>query len=315
MGCVLPAGLGQAPARQAALAAGLPIGVGATTVNKMCGSGMKAAMLAHDLHRRRLGDDRRRRRHGEHEQRALSARARARRLSHGPRPGRRFDVPRRARGRLRQGPADGDLRRGLRARLISSPARRRTPTRSRSLERANRAMREGAFAAEIAPVAVKARQERDASSPPTSSRRRRRPDKIPTLKPAFRDGGTVTAANSSSISDGAAALVLTRESEAERRGLTPLARIVGHATYAAEPGKFPTAPIGAIRRLFDKTGWSAGDGRPLRDQRGLRGGGDGGDARSRSSRTTRSTSTAAPARSAIRSAPRARASWSRCWRR
>jgi len=84
-----------------------------------------------------------------------------------------------------------------------------------------------------------------------------KPDKIPTLRPAFRDGGTVTAANASSISDGAAALILMRESEAERRGLTPLARIVGHATYAAEPSRFPTAPIGAMRKLFEKTGWSA----------------------------------------------------------
>jgi len=127
----------------------------------------------------------------------------------------------------------------------------------RSLERAQAAMREGAFAAEIAPVAVKAgRSETIVAAdeqPPKA-----RPEKIATLKPAFRDGGTVTAANSSSISDGAAALVLTRESEAERRGIAPLARVVGCAAYSAAPKDFPTAPIGAIRRLFDKTGWSAG---------------------------------------------------------
>jgi acetyl-CoA C-acetyltransferase len=127
----------------------------------------------------------------------------------------------------------------------------------RSLDRALAAMREGAFAAEIASVAVKAGKNEAIvavdEQPPKA-----RPDKIPTLKPAFRDGGTVTAANSSSISDGAAALVLTRESEAASRGIAPLARVVGHATYAAQPKDFPTAPIGAIRRLFDKTGWKAG---------------------------------------------------------
>jgi acetyl-CoA C-acetyltransferase len=127
----------------------------------------------------------------------------------------------------------------------------------RSLERAQAAMRNGAFVAEIAPVAVEAGKSETLVSadeqPPKA-----RPDKIPSLKPAFREGGTVTAANSSSISDGAAALVLTRASEAERLGTAPLARVVGHATYAAAPKDFPTAPIGAIRRLFDRTGWSAG---------------------------------------------------------
>jgi acetyl-CoA C-acetyltransferase len=127
----------------------------------------------------------------------------------------------------------------------------------RSLERAQAAMRAGVFAAEIAPVTLKAGKSETIvtadEQPPKAQ-----PEKILTLKPAFRDGGTVTAANSSSISDGAAALVMTRASEAERRGITPLARIVAHATYAAQPKGFPTAPIGAIRRLFDKTGWSAG---------------------------------------------------------
>jgi len=123
-----------------------------------------------------------------------------------------------------------------------------------SLERANRAIRDGAFAAEIVPVAVKAGTITTDEQPPKG-----RPDKIPTLKPAFREGGTVTAANSSSISDGAAALILTRASVADKRGLTPLARVVGHATYAAEPGRFPTAPIGAMKKLFEKTGWQAGE--------------------------------------------------------
>ena len=130
--------------------------------------------------------------------------------------------------------------------------------RSTSLERANRAIREGAFKAEI--VALVAKKGKETSEIATDEQPpKARPDKIPTLKPAFREGGTVTAANSSSISDGAAALVLMRESEAARRGVTPLARIIGHATHAAEPSKFPTAPIGALRKLFEKTGWSAGD--------------------------------------------------------
>jgi acetyl-CoA C-acetyltransferase len=126
----------------------------------------------------------------------------------------------------------------------------------RSLERATRAMRTGDFAAEIEPVAIKAGKVEtivaEDEQPPKA-----RPEKIPSLRPAFREGGTVTAANSSSISDGAAALVLMRRSEAERRGIQPLAVVVAHATYAAEPSNFPTAPIGAMRRLFDKTGWSA----------------------------------------------------------
>ena len=126
-----------------------------------------------------------------------------------------------------------------------------------SLERANRAIREGDFVSEIVPVSVKSGKSVSEvatdEQPPKA-----RPDKIPGLRPAFREGGTVTAANSSSISDGAAALVLMRASEAERRGLTPLARIAGHSTYAAEPGRFPTAPIGAMKRLFEKTGWSKG---------------------------------------------------------
>jgi acetyl-CoA C-acetyltransferase len=127
-----------------------------------------------------------------------------------------------------------------------------------SLERANRAIRDGAFAPEITPVAVKSGKSETIVStdeqPPKA-----RPDKIPSLKPAFRDGGTVTAANSSSISDGAAALILTRASVADKRGLAPLARVVGHATYAAEPSRFPTAPIGAMKRLFEKTGWRSSD--------------------------------------------------------
>ena len=123
-----------------------------------------------------------------------------------------------------------------------------------SLERANRAIHDGAFRWEIVPVAVKAAK-REGLTEIDEQPPKAKPEKIPTLKPAFREGGTVTAANSSSISDGAAALIMMRESEAETRGARPLARVVAHSTHAAEPGKFPTAPIGALQKLFDKTGW------------------------------------------------------------
>ena len=152
-----------------------------------------------------------------------------------------------------------------------------------SLERANRAIRDGAFAGEIVAGKDQVRQGRDERGRPTSSRRRRGPRKSRRCSPAFREGGTVTAANSSSISDGAAALVLMRESEAEKRGLAPLARIVGHATYAAEPGKFPTAPIGAMQQAVREDRLERRRRRSLRDQRGLRRRRDGGDARPRPS--------------------------------
>ena len=164
MGCVLPAGLGQAPARQASLAAGLPQSIGCTTVNKVCGSGMKAAMLGHDLIR--------------------------------------------------------------------------------------------AGSAEIVPVSVKGRGGETLVASDEQALKAD-PAKIPTLKPAFRPDGTVTAANSSSISDGAAALVLMRRSEAERRGLAPLAEIRAHAAHAQAPAWFTTAPVEAIRRLLDRVGWRA----------------------------------------------------------
>ena len=256
MGCVLAAGLGQAPARQAALAAGLPVGVGATTINKMCGSGMKAAMLACDLVA--AGSAR------------IVVAGGMESMSNAP------YLLERARSGYRMGHGrvqDSMFLDGLedaydKGRLMGTFAEdcAQTYQFSRqaqdafavaSLERANRAIKSGDFSEEI--VAVQAKKGKDTieiavdEQPPKA-----RPDKIPSLKPAFRDGGTVTAANSSSISDGAAALILMRESEAERRGLTPLARISGHSTYAAEPAKFPTAPVGALRKLFERTGWSAG---------------------------------------------------------
>ena len=255
MGCVLPAGLGQAPARQAALAAGLPIAVGATTINKMCGSGMKAAMLACD--QLAAGSA------------TIVVAGGMESMSNAPylleraRAGYRMGHGRVVDSMFLDGLEDAYDKGRLMGTFAEDCAEHYQFTRAaqdayalRSLERANRAMREGAFAAEIAPVAVKSGKS-EALVAADEQPPKARPEKIPTLKPAFRDGGTVTAANSSSISDGAAALVLTRAGEAERRGLRPLARVVGHATYAAEPRLFPTAPIGAIRRLFEKTGWSA----------------------------------------------------------
>ena len=255
MGCVLPAGLGQAPARQAGISAGLPLGVGATTINKMCGSGMKAAMFGHDLIRADSAD--------------IVVAGGMESMSNAPylleraRTGYRMGHGKIMDSMFLDGLEDAYDKGRLMGTFAEDCAQAYQFTREAqdtyalaSLERANRAMREGAFAGEIVPVKVKGGKTETTVSadeqPPKA-----KPDKIPTLKAAFRDGGTVTAANASSISDGAAALILMRESEAERRGLTPLARIVGHATYAAEPSRFPTAPIGAMRKLFENTGWSA----------------------------------------------------------
>jgi acetyl-CoA C-acetyltransferase len=253
LGCVLAAGLGQAPARQAALAAGLPVSVGATTVNKICGSGMKAAMLACDLIA--AGSAK------------IVVAGGMESMSHAPylleraRAGYRMGHGRIVDSMFLDGLEDAYDKGRLMGTFAEDCAEAYQFAREaqdayalRSLERAQAAMQAGAFAAEIAPITLKAGKSETIvaadEQPPKA-----RPDKIPTLKPAFRDGGTVTAANSSSISDGAAALALMRQSEATRRGIAPLARVVGHATYAAAPKNFPTAPIGAIRRLFDKTGW------------------------------------------------------------
>ena len=256
MGCVLPAGLGQAPARQAALGAGLSLGTACTTVNKMCGSGMKAPMLGHD---------------------ALLAGSAAAVVAGGMES--MSNAPYlldRARAGYRMGHGrvlDHMFLDGLedaydRGRLMGTFAEDCAGTLAisradqdayalESLRRARAAQAEGAFAAEIVPVAVKAgRAERrvaDDEGPGKVD-----PERVSTLKPAFREGGTVTAANASSISDGAAALVLMRRSAAERRGLEPLAAIVGHASFAHEPALFPTAPVGALQRLSERTGWALG---------------------------------------------------------
>ncbi len=252
-GCVLPAGQGQAPARQAALKAGLPLAAGATTVNKMCGSGMKAAMLAHDLIT--AGSAQIVMAGG------MESMTNAPYLLEKARSGYRLGHGKVLDHMFLDGLEDAYDKGRLMGTFAEDCAQTYQFTREAqdgyaiaSLTRAQAAIAEGRFAGEIVPVetgkAVVSIDEQPGKA---------RLDKIPTLKPAFRQGGTVTAANSSSISDGAAALVLMRASEAEKRGLTPLARIVGHATHADAPNLFPTAPIGAMRKLAAKTGWALGD--------------------------------------------------------
>jgi acetyl-CoA C-acetyltransferase len=256
MGCVLPAGQGQAPARQAALGAGLALSAGCTTVNKMCGSGMKAAMLAHDS--------------------LLSGSVEIvvaggmESMTNAP-----YLLPK-ARAGLRMGHGqviDHMFYDGLedayeKGRLMGTFAEECAGTYKfsreaqddfaiTSLKRAQKANKEGWFAWETTPLAIKSGKEQkfvEMDEPPFKANL----DKIPKLKPAFRKDGTVTAANSSSISDGAAALVLMRRSTAEKRGLAPLATIIGHSTHAQAPGLFTTAPVGAIRKLLEKTNWTAG---------------------------------------------------------
>ena len=257
MGCVLPAGQGQAPARQAALGAGLPLSTGCTTINKMCGSGMKAAMLANDL--LLAGTNR------------VMVAGGMESMSNAP-----YLLPK-ARTGYRMGHQqviDHMFLDGLedayeKGRLMGSFAevcadhfgftrQEQDAFAVASLQRAQQANRDGWFAWEIAPVTLRSGKG-DRFVDQDESPFKANFDKIPQLKPAFRKDGTVTAANSSSISDGAAAMVLMRRSEADARGVAPVATIVGHSTHAQEPGWFTTAPVGAIRKLLDRTGWSAAD--------------------------------------------------------
>jgi acetyl-CoA C-acetyltransferase len=255
MGCVLPAGQGQAPARQASIGAGLPLAVGCTTVNKMCGSGMKAAMIAHDILL--------------NEKDSVLVAGGMESMTNAP-----YLLPK-ARAGLRMGHAqviDHMFYDGLedaydKGRLMGTFAEdcasRYQFSREAqdqfaitSLQRAQKANKEGWFAWETTPMAIKVGKEEkfvETDEQPFKANL----EKIPTLKPAFRKDGTVTAANSSSISDGAAALVMMRRSSAEKRGLAPLAVIVGHATHAQEPGWFTTAPVGAMQKLFEKVNWSS----------------------------------------------------------
>jgi len=257
MGCVLPAGQGQAPARQAALGAGLPLATGCTTINKMCGSGMKAAMLANDL---LLAGTNRVMIAG-----GMESMTNAPYLLPKARAGYRMGHQQVLDHMFLDGLEDAYDKGRLMGTFAEDCAAKFAFTRQEqdafaiaSLQRAQTANSDGSFAWETAPVALKSgKGDRfvDRDEAPFKANF----EKIPQLKPAFRKDGTVTAANSSSISDGAAALVLMRESEAQRRGLMPLARIVAHTTHAQEPGWFTTAPVAAIRKLYDKTGWKAGD--------------------------------------------------------
>ena len=257
MGCVLSAGQGQAPARQAAIAAGLPLSAGATTLNKMCGSGMKAVMLAHDLVHAGSSD--------------VVVAGGMESMSNAPyllpkaRTGHRMGHGQVLDHMFLDGLEDAYEKGRLMGTFAEDCAEAYQFTRDAqdayalaSLERARRATTEGRFVSEIAPVLVSAGKTETRVSIDEQPGKAQ-PEKIPKLRPAFREGGTVTAANASSISDGAAALVLMRASEAERRGLAPRARIVGHASYANEPSLFATAPIGALGRLSERTGWAVSD--------------------------------------------------------
>ncbi len=257
MGCVLPAGLGQAPARQAAIGAGLPLGVTATTVNKMCGSGMQAAIMAHDTLASGNAD--------------IIVAGGMESMSNAPyllakhRGGARIGHDVVKDSMYLDGLEDAYDPGKLMGSFAEDSARDYQFTRAEqddyaleSLRRATAAIDTGAFADEI--VAVEVPGKGGPTSVATDEQPgKARPDKIPTLKPAFSKDGTVTAANASSISDGAAALVLTRASVAAARGLTPVARIVAHAAHAHEPGKFTTAPVPAIEKVLAKAGWSVAD--------------------------------------------------------
>lgn len=256
MGCVLPAGVGQAPARQASLGAGLPQSTGATTVNKVCGSGMKTIMLAHDLLKAGTND--------VMVAGGMESMSLAPYLLPTGRFGQRF-----GHGKTLDHMAFDGLEDAYEGQAMGVYAEQTVEkygfTREdqdayaiESLARANKAIEDGSFKSEIVPVTVKSRKgdvEVDSDEQPLKAR----PDKIPSLRPAFKKDGTVTAANASSISDGAAAVVLMRQSEAEKRGLKPLAKIVAQSTNARIPAEFTIAPVGAIQKVLDKAGWSKDD--------------------------------------------------------
>ena len=253
MGCVLPAGVGQAPARQASLKAGVPLQAGCTTLNKVCGSGMKATMLAHDL--------------------IVAGSANVviaggmESMSNAP-----YLMPK-ARGGYRMGhqevldhmffdglqnPSDGNMM----GHFAEQTAKKYSFSREdqdrfaiESVGRARAAVANGSFTAEIAPITISGRKG-DVTVAEDEGPAAAMPEKIPNLRPAFAKDGTVTAASSSSISDGAAALIVMSASEAEKQGLAPLATIVGHSGFAHEPEWFTTAPVFAIKALHEKLGWS-----------------------------------------------------------
>lgn len=257
LGCVLPAGQGQAPARQAARGAGLPDATGATTINKVCGSGMKATMLAYDLIRAGSAD--------------IVVAGGMESMSNAPyllakaRGGYRVGHDRILDHMMLDGLEDayeggrpmGDFGEAT-AGLYGFTRTEQDGYAIETLTRARAAIESGAFAAEVAPITLSGkggeRLVTDDENPLKVS-----PEKIPALKPAFRRDGTITAASSSANADGAAALVLTRRSLAEREGLPVLATILGHATHSQDPAWFTTAPIPAIRKLLDRVGWAVGE--------------------------------------------------------
>ncbi len=257
MGCVLPAGLGQAPARQAGFSAGLGEEVPATTLNKMCGSGMKAAMVASD--QIALG------RAGAIAAGGMESMTNAPYLLPKMRGGARIGHGTVIDHMFLDGLEDAYDKGRLMGTFAEDCAEAYQFTRAaqdayalRSLENALAAQSSGAFDAEIAPVTVPTRGG-DVTVATDEQPGSARPEKIPTLKPAFRKDGTVTAANSSSISDGAAALILASGATVASRGLAPRARILGHASHAQAPGLFTTAPVPAARKLLDRIGWSVED--------------------------------------------------------
>ena len=257
MGCVLPAGLGQAPARQASLGAGIPVSTGCTTVNKMCGSGMKTTMLAHDLLKAETNE--------------VMVAGGLESMSNTPyilpkaRSGQRLGHGQMLDHMFLDGLEDAFDKGTLMGVFAERTAKKYGFSREsqdefaiRSLTRAKKAIEDGSFDAEVTPVTYKNRQgevtvEQD-EQPLTANL-----EKIPKLRPAFDKDGTVTAANSSSISDGAAALVMMRESTAKKRGLKPIARFLGHSSFAQEPAWFTTAPVSAIRNLLETVGWNVDD--------------------------------------------------------
>jgi len=257
MGCVLPAGLGQAPARQAALGAGLPQSVEATTVNKMCGSGMQAAIMAQEALLAGTAD--------------IVIAGGMESMTNAPyalpkhRSGARIGHDRIIDTMMMDGLEDAYEPGKAMGVFAEETARDYQFTRQdqdayaiRSLERANAAIASGAFAGEITPVTVKGRGG-DTVIDTDEQPGKAKPDKIPSLKPAFVKDGTITAANASSISDGAAALVMTRRSVAEKLGLPIVAKVVATAAHAHEPSKFTTAPVPAMRKVLEKAGWSVED--------------------------------------------------------
>ncbi len=256
MGCVLPAGLKQAPARQAALGAGIPKSAGCTTINKVCGSGMQALMFAHD--QLKAGTN------SIMVAGGMESMSNAPHMLLGARQGVRLGHAELKDHMFLDGLEDAYTARAMGS-FAQETANERGITREQmdayaiqSLTRAVNAIEKGLFRDEIVPVTVKGRKGDtvvDTDEQPLSAR----PDKIPQLKAAFAKDGTITAANSSSISDGGSALVLTTAAEAARRGLAPMARVVAHSRHSHEPNLFTTAPVFAIQKLLAKTGWSAGD--------------------------------------------------------